>query len=448
MFSILNSIAENSGGEAMHAIPSGDLQSWFNANIENMLHEGSPQVVLDRKGNNISGEVTYSFDLNALVKSLVIDLSSNNIDISFKKDGIDMDPYAKKTPGSGLNINFFHFPITEENNLGSEGKWEMTLTGNTSKPYYLSVIADDHYLNYNCELNKKVFLVGESMVLTTKIAHIGTPITGANNKVTAVILKPSDDIGHLLSIYETNFCDTTNEDITDGVAQKYANLMANEIDFYNALLPDEQVIELNDLGNGEYSGTYSGTNISGPYNVIYLISGEIPNLGKFERKKIVSSIVVNDGSSSNISVFSDTELPTSPSNLRIADLTETSFKIKWDPAYDYHGIDKYYIYQNGLLIKELNFNKCMHNIYQLAPGTEYAYYITAKDASGNVSANSNNLVVNTLGEKDFESPSIPLNLSATDIKQSQAYLTWNPSNDNTEVTFYDLYINNFIIVYF
>ena len=440
---VLNAIATNSGGEALHAIPNIDLENWFGEQINNMLHEGSPQTVLNKQAENLSETAYYTFNINALVKTLLIDVSSNDINVSFKKDETDMNPYVQNHAGADVNINCFHFPIiTDTDTIYSEGKWEVTLNGNTSNPYYISVMVDDHYLNYRCELNKKIFTTGETIEFYTKISHLGTPITGEGNTVTAVVLKPSDDIGHLLSIYETSLCDTSDDDITESVSQKFAHLMATDITFYNALLPDEQTIVLNDLGNGEYTGSFSNTNISGPYNVIYLINGEIPELGKFDRSKMISSLVVSDGSVSDVNVFIDTEAPSTPANCSATNLTETSVRIKWDPSFDNFGIDKYIIYQNGVAFQEVNFNKCFFNIYNLAPGTYYSYYIVAKDASGIMSENSSNIDFTTPGEIDTEAPVAPTNLSVSNISQTSLHLNWNNSTDNVSVIAYDIYKNN------
>ncbi|MFC2104732.1 fibronectin type III domain-containing protein, partial [Bacteroidota bacterium] len=438
---ILNAIAEKSGGDAIHVIPTQNLNSWLVMQMVNMLHEGSPQLVFDKSEDNISGDKIYSFELNALVKTLLIDLSSKNIDISIKKGETDMLPFAQVNPTSQFNMYSFHFPIIADSTIGSEGKWNITLTGNHSKPYNLSVIADDHYLNYKCKLNKKTYTVGETIEFYAKLSHLGVPLTESTNKVTAYVLKPGDDLGHLLSIYETSLCDTSNDDITEGVSQKFAYLLENDIDFYNAIIPDEQVVELTNLGNGEYTGSYNQTDISGPYNIIYAISGEIPNLGKFERKKRLSSLVINDGFSSDVNTFIDDLAPPAPSNLRIANLTETSFQLKWDPVYDNFGIDKYSIYQNGILINEANFNKCMVNIYELAPGNDYSYYITTQDASGNISENTENLLVTTLGVKDDVAPTAPPNIWASDIMPTTLTVNWDESTDNVGVSGYHVFMN-------
>jgi chitodextrinase len=438
---VLNAISSSSGGEYLNALPYSTFDLLFDNHLENMLYGNSPQIIFKKEANKLVGSATYSFNLNANIPTLLFHLSKLNIDLSYKKDGLDMTPFAQMKPSSSFNMPFFQFPIINgSDTIYSDGLWEVTLTGNSSS-YYFSAIADDHYLDYTCNLNKRQFTVGETIRFNTQISYKGKPLSGPENKVTAFILKPSDDIGHLLSIAETNLCDTTNDDISNPVSQKYNNLINNDINFYNALLPNEQEVVLTNLGNGNYSGEFSETDISGPYNIVFVINGETPNNGKFDRYKMISAIIESDGSDSDIEVFTDVDPPTVPENLHIEDLTETSLVLKWEPSSDNYGIDKYIIYQNGVEISEVHYNKCHFKIDHLAPATNYSYYIKARDASGIVSDNSNSLNIVTLGEIDEESPSVPLNLGTYNITQTHIYLSWDYSTDNVEVTEYDIYIN-------
>ena len=438
---VLNAISSSSGGEYLNALPYTTFDLLFDNHLENMLYGNSPQIIFKKEANQLAGSTTYSFNLNANIPTLLFHLSKLNIDLTFKKDGVEMTPFAQKKPGTSFNMPFFQFPIINgSDTIHSDGLWEVILTGNSSS-YYFSAIADDHYLDYTCKLNKRLFTVGETIKFNTQISYKGKPVSGSENKVTAFILKPSDDIGHLLSIAETSLCDTTNDDISNPVSQKYNNLINTDINFYNALLPDEQEVVLTNLGNGYYSGEFSETDISGPYNILFLINGVIPNNGKFDRYKMISSIVESDGSDSDIEVFTDVDPPTVPENFHFEDLSETSLVLKWEPSSDNFGIDKYLIYQNGIEISEVHYNKCHFKIQHLAPATNYSYYIKARDASGIVSNNSNDVNVVTFGEIDNESPSVPLNLGAYNITQTHIYLSWDYSTDNVEVTEYEIYKN-------
>jgi chitinase len=74
----------------------------------------------------------------------------------------------------------------------------------------------------------------------------------------------------------------------------------------------------------------------------------------------------------------------------------------------------------------------------LLPSTTYSYYVKAKDAAGNISANSNSLNVTTAAA-DIIPPAAPTNLFSSIIAQTSFTLNWTASTDNTGVTGYNVY---------
>ncbi len=290
---ILSDIAQKSGGEALHVVQtSPTLEEWFTVQFCNMLADGSPQIVFKRSDNNLTGTNTYSFNLNENVSKLLIELSGGMYDMRMmiKKDNVDVTSLAKLRQGSGFRMLSFGFPLVGNTPITSGGKWEIILTGQSSSPVNTIVLADDHQFKYKCGLNKSIYTVGDTMYFKTKLEYTGIPITGASNSVKAVLLKPGDDIGQLLSTYKTPLIDSTF-DMTSEAAYKFQQLMANDTAFYNALLANEQNIALSDMGNGDYKASYVNTDLAGIYNVIFLINAEISGVGKFERSTIVSSVV-------------------------------------------------------------------------------------------------------------------------------------------------------------
>jgi PQQ-dependent dehydrogenase (s-GDH family) len=65
--------------------------------------------------------------------------------------------------------------------------------------------------------------------------------------------------------------------------------------------------------------------------------------------------------------------------------------------------------------------------------------VRAKDAAGNVSANSNTVNITT---PDTQAPTAPSSLSASSITQTSLTLTWSASSDNVGVSGYDIYQDN------
>ena len=69
----------------------------------------------------------------------------------------------------------------------------------------------------------------------------------------------------------------------------------------------------------------------------------------------------------------------------------------------------------------------------------YSFYVVAKDAAGNISANSNTASATT---PDTQAPTAPTNLTASAITQTSMTINWTASTDNIGVTGYDIYQDN------
>jgi PQQ-dependent dehydrogenase (s-GDH family) len=136
----------------------------------------------------------------------------------------------------------------------------------------------------------------------------------------------------------------------------------------------------------------------------------------------------------------DTQSPTAPSNLVSSNITSNSFTLSWTASTDNVGVTGYDVYQNGIKINAANITGTSYNVTGLTANTTFAYYVKAKDAAGNQSANSSTLNVTTL-QGDVIPPSIPLNLNAIVITQNSFRLKWDASTDNVGVTGYDVFRN-------
>ena len=290
---ILQEIADKSNGKVLFVTPNSGLTDWFNNQLVNMLDEGSPQIVLNKSLPNHTGESVIPFHLNSHINTLLIELNSGEeLKMQILKDGVDITSKARLSHGNNFDILSFHFPIPGNGPIHSEGSWELKLDGQSYHPCYLSVIADDHYLNYECSSKQRKYTVGDTIWLKTLLSYNNTPISDTSNTVKAVILKPGDDLGDLLSNYNTPVLNDSLIDLNSGVAQKFNELMLNDSSFYNALLPEKQIIELTNEGNGLFKGYYTSTELAGIYNIIFLMNGQIPAHGQFQRTKTISTVVV------------------------------------------------------------------------------------------------------------------------------------------------------------
>ena len=143
--------------------------------------------------------------------------------------------------------------------------------------------------------------------------------------------------------------------------------------------------------------------------------------------------------------ITDTEAPTTPTNLTVTNATASSISLSWNASTDNIGVSAYEIYLDGVF--QIAVSGTTGTINGLAPSTTYNFYIIARDAAGNLSSASNTASGTTLagsggtpiscGTENFEN--IPTNTSGGD----QNYLartwtsngiTWNASAARTDQT--------------
>lgn len=135
----------------------------------------------------------------------------------------------------------------------------------------------------------------------------------------------------------------------------------------------------------------------------------------------------------------DTEAPTPPTSLVALNVGATSAEIDWNPSSDNVGVVAYAVYLNGNNIGSVSVSDA--TLSQLTTGTRYEAYVTALDAAGNESDPSNTVVFTPQNSVDTEAPSVPANLSASNITSTGAEISWIASTDNVSVTGYTIFLD-------
>ena len=90
---------------------------------------------------------------------------------------------------------------------------------------------------------------------------------------------------------------------------------------------------------------------------------------------------------------SDTQAPTAPAALAAGTITATSISLSWNASTDNVGVTGYNVYQNGSFIQSVTTTSA--NVSNLTASTTYSFFVRARDAAGNLSANSNQVSVTT-----------------------------------------------------
>ncbi|RLJ23521.1 putative secreted protein (Por secretion system target) [Chryseobacterium sp. 7] len=128
----------------------------------------------------------------------------------------------------------------------------------------------------------------------------------------------------------------------------------------------------------------------------------------------------------------DTQAPTVPTNLIANNPTSNSIAVSWTASTDNVGVTSYEVYANGALKATVSGTTTSTVVSGLSPLTQYTFYVIAKDAAGNSSAQSNNAVETTLdgpagggscGTEDFSTMQ-----DGTSQASQYATRTWTNNN--------------------
>ena len=291
----LDNISKKNRGEPLYTTEgtADEMFEFFNQHFDGLLNNGSPQILYIKKGSLVEGKENFTFHVNAGVTKILFQVMHPEEAIKFRieKDGLDLSSYARIKRRSKYTIIILDFPVvsisdTPVEPVLSNGEYIFSISGSSEMPYTLTTYVDDHQLDYNCQVEGNKHVVGESLDFNVGLSYAGNALIEENNKVKAIILKPGDDLGHLLSVTETPGLSDLLPDISPAF-QKFNDLMKGDAEFKEALELQEQIIELTNNGDGSYTGESGDFEISGIYKIIFMINGEIPGKGIFERQKTV-----------------------------------------------------------------------------------------------------------------------------------------------------------------
>jgi len=291
---ILDSIAMNNNGIALQSgnVTNFELIDFFYNQLQYMLYQGSPQIVESKKGILEYDEDTLSFPINKNISkaSIIIPIHKNDTinvkDIYFEGITLPIQNFIEQT--NDFIFIDIDFPVANIPGFPDDGQLIIVINGKTQKEYMATALVDDHYLTVDCSTDKSQYTVGDSILLTTQISYANKPLTN-ENKVIAYVFKPGDDINHLLATYEAS--DTTNyEDINSSVDKKFIDLLKNDTAFYQAILPNEQIVTLNYDGHGLYKGFFTQTELTGNYKILFVTSGKVKE-SSFKRSQTYTTIL-------------------------------------------------------------------------------------------------------------------------------------------------------------
>ena len=134
---------------------------------------------------------------------------------------------------------------------------------------------------------------------------------------------------------------------------------------------------------------------------------------------------------------SDTEAPTTPTNVTLSNITLTTIDISWTASTDNIGVTGYNIYVDDVLTAQTANTSI--TIENLKTNTTFAFTVEAKDIINNKSAKSS--VVNGKTLQDTVAPSVPSNIVVNNVSDSSFKVNWSASTDNNAISGYEVYID-------
>lgn len=444
MAEVLSNIAINSNADNLiqQDASGNEVQNHFFTNqlLKNILHGGSPQIIDEQSGNVSSSSLDHKFKLNANITKvafIVAHKEGDDINLELKKGESIITDYhlIDKPTYKMIGLTF----QSDDNIEPSEGEYNLKVSGTTQDNYIVTCIADDHLFNYNFSVDKSIYKTGDTIQFSTKLSYAGHPLTNPEDSVKVILLKPGDDINHLLGIYETPELET-NEDDGTPEQQKLEYLYNNNEGFYEALIPKAQIVKLTNEGNGVFTGEYYDTYLTGIYEAIFIVKAKDDLHGEFNRRDL-KTVVFKYGQSNPVEpeIVTDNINPSIPSNLASSNITQNTLSLEWYPSTDASGISNYQVFLNGNNIATVY--ETNYLITGLNPDNTYNFSVIAEDNFGNLSDQSNTLEVTTLAEVDNTVPSTPENFSLSNLAQTSVYLSWGASNDLSGIKEYVIYKN-------
>ena len=143
------------------------------------------------------------------------------------------------------------------------------------------------------------------------------------------------------------------------------------------------------------NGSLLGSTSSTTYSVTGLANSTAYSFSV--RSKDAAGNVSTDSNAVSVTTLTpvpDTTAPTAPT-LSASGTTATTTNLSWTAATDNVGVTGYDVYRNGSLIGSTT-TATAYSVTGLTAATAYTFFVRAKDAAGNSSANSNTVNVATL----------------------------------------------------
>lgn len=131
----------------------------------------------------------------------------------------------------------------------------------------------------------------------------------------------------------------------------------------------------------------------------------------------------------------DDQPPTAPTDLTAEATGPNEVVLAWTPSRDDTAVAGYSIYRDGVEVATVDGLTVTYTDVEVQPSATYTYTVRGFDASGNLSALSNEAEVTTSPPEDTEPPSAPEGVSV-DQAGTGLSIQWRPSTDDVGIAGY------------
>lgn len=136
----------------------------------------------------------------------------------------------------------------------------------------------------------------------------------------------------------------------------------------------------------------------------------------------------------------DTEAPTTPTDVTLSNIELTSMNISWTAATDNVEVTGYNVYVDDVLTAQTSSSMTNTTISNLTTNTAYKFTVIARDLINNFSAPS--AAKNGTTSEDTAPPSVPQNVTIGTVTDSSFNVSWDASSDNNVVAAYEVFVND------
>ncbi len=294
---LLQNIADNHtpANPSYFNVMPGNISGFGNEMAGNAFNEiyndYSPQFVRFDKhvlpyNSSAQSVFTFNKNVNRVIFDAYFDAPLAKLaNYTILKDGVDVTSKVSK-----VNINeyvaTYIFNMYDLPDLTSEGNWTFKVANSDDQfqknQIQLYATADDHHVEFDGYLTNGRIHVGQSLQANVQVTVDGQPVT--NGTVTATIIKPGDDLGHLLATSNISNLPPKSTEIGTCATQKLDYLETNN----KAALSQwknlqSRTITLQHTSKGVYTGNYNDVDVTGNYKIIYHFKAATSTTGTLER---------------------------------------------------------------------------------------------------------------------------------------------------------------------